>query len=184
MTATIIPFPAPETRRTRLAAVEGAPAAEVMAFLPPLLPSDAGQSGTPGLSFVREPARAQVGLSRNEATGAAPAPEGTVAYSGPCRRIRGLRSMTVMPAVSGSRPMPAAPEQSERLARSLENLRAALAQQATAVAAWRASLGELDGAVRSLKNGFARQTDVMQDLGEKVSQLGTAAGTLEQSVSR
>jgi hypothetical protein len=79
-----------------------------------------------------------------------------------------------------ARPKPAAPAPQERLARALESLNAALADQKTAIAAWRAVLGELKASTVSLDDSLQQYRANLRTLGTSVSSLHAKARSLEQ----
>ncbi len=100
-------------------------------------------------------------------------------YLGPCRRVRGLRSAAVRAVAAATDPRPVVAAAPDRLARALEGLRAAVAQQAGVMTAWRVSLVELERALASLQLGLVRQAGAMQALGAQASRLGTDQGSTE-----
>jgi hypothetical protein len=82
------------------------------------------------------------------------------------------------------RKMPAAslvqsPDQ-ERLARALESLNTALADQKAALASWRGVLGELKATTSGLDESLRRYRSSLTSLGTSVSSLRDKAKTLEQ----
>lgn len=173
MTATIIPFPAPGSVRRGVPAVPDGSVRAAMAPLPPLLP----QAGTPRDAASRFPAvpRWPVPPLQEGVPGTAPTPARGAPYQGPCRRVRGQRTGAVPLATSAASGLPPAVREPDRLARALEGLRAALAQQARTLAAWRVSLAALEGAVGSLQHGLTRQAGTMGDIGAQVSRLDAPA---------
>ena len=186
MTATIIPFPVRGSSGARRPAVSAGPLPGVP--FPPRLPAPPAMGPGTGPAFppALTPARSESQPSRRALPGPAAWPAGREAYVGPCRRVRGLRSLAaaqVIGATTGPQvPTASAPQPaSERMTRALEGLRTALAQQAGVVAAWRASLVELEGAVGSLQSGVMRQARAMQALGARLSPLDLAADAPAQS---
>lgn len=184
MTATIIPFPVRGSGGPRRPAVP--------AMLPPdgsfpprlPMPPALGQRTAPAVPSAANPVWSEPQPSRRALPCPAALPAAREAYAGPCRRVRGLRSLAaaqVVGAGTGSRLPPASVLPSERMTRALEGLRTALAQQAGVVAAWRASLVELEGAVGALQSGVMRQAGAMQALGARLSPLGVAVETPAQS---
>ena len=184
MTATIIPFP---VRRFESARPAGVPAElPPVGSFPSRLPTPRAASyGTgPGLPPAANPAWSEPQPSRRAPPGPAALPAGREAYAGPCRRVRGLRSLAaaqVVGAGTSSRLPPAPVLPSERMTRALEGLRTALAQQAGVVMAWRDSLAELEGAVGALQSGVIRQASAMQALGARLSPPGVITDALAQS---
>jgi chromosome segregation ATPase len=79
-----------------------------------------------------------------------------------------------------TRQKPAAPDPQERLARALESLNAALADQKTAIAAWRDVLGELKSSTASLDDSLQHYRSNLRTLGSSVSALRAKARSLEQ----
>lgn len=67
-----------------------------------------------------------------------------------------------------------------RLSRAIANLNTALEQQRVAVAAWRASLAELDRSVCRLGAGMRQYQDSLAKAGDSVAALGGQARHLEQ----
>jgi cytochrome c-type biogenesis protein CcmH/NrfG len=78
------------------------------------------------------------------------------------------------------RPKPEAPAAQERLARALESLNAALADQKVAVAAWRDVLGELKATTAGLDDSLQTYRASLRTLGTSVSALRSKARALEQ----
>lgn len=78
------------------------------------------------------------------------------------------------------RPKPDAPAPQERLARALDSLNAALADQKVAIAAWREVLGELKATTTGLDESLQRYRSTLRTLGNSVSSLRAKARTLEQ----
>lgn len=78
------------------------------------------------------------------------------------------------------RPQPEAPAPQERLARALESLNAALADQKVAVAAWRNVLGELKATTVGLDDSLQHYRATLRTLGTSVSALRAKARSLEQ----
>ncbi|MGI3776503.1 MAG: hypothetical protein ACRYGC_04330 [Janthinobacterium lividum] len=85
-----------------------------------------------------------------------------------------------MPPTTAVPGLPPATEGPDRLARALDGLNVALAQQARTVAAWRASLAALEGAVGSLQHGLTRQAGSVQALEAQVSRLDAPASVQGQ----
>ncbi|HEY4174832.1 MAG TPA: hypothetical protein VGM42_17525 [Rhodopila sp.] len=79
-----------------------------------------------------------------------------------------------------ARPKPEAPAPQERLARALESLNAALADQKGAVAAWRDVLGELKTTTAGLDESLQHYRASLRTLGTSVSSLRSKARALEQ----
>jgi ABC-type transporter Mla subunit MlaD len=79
-----------------------------------------------------------------------------------------------------ARPKPEAPAPQERLARALESLNAALADQKVAVAAWRDVLGELKATTAGLDESLQQYRASLRTLGTSVSSLRSRARALEQ----
>ncbi|WP_158930355.1 hypothetical protein [Acidisphaera sp. S103] len=79
-----------------------------------------------------------------------------------------------------ARPKPEAPAPQERLARALESLNAALADQKVAVAAWRDVLGELKATTAGLDDSLQHYRATLRTLGTSVSALRSRARSLEQ----
>jgi len=78
------------------------------------------------------------------------------------------------------RPKPEAPAPQERLARALESLNAALADQKVAVAAWRDVLGALKATTTGLDESLQHYRASLRTLGTSVSALRSKARALEQ----
>ena len=78
-----------------------------------------------------------------------------------------------------TRPKPAAPEPRQRLALALESLNAALADQKSAIAAWRDVLGELKATTEGLDDSLQRYRANLRSLGHSVSTLRAKAKSLE-----
>jgi ABC-type transporter Mla subunit MlaD len=83
------------------------------------------------------------------------------------------------------RPKPAAmrvaePQPQDRLARALESLNAALAEQRVALAAWRSALGELKATTTGLGDNLQTYQANLRSLGDSVSSLNAKARSLEQ----
>jgi septal ring factor EnvC (AmiA/AmiB activator) len=79
-----------------------------------------------------------------------------------------------------ARPKPEAPAPQERLARALESLNAALADQKVAIAAWRDVLGELKSTTTGLDQSLQQYRATLRTLGNSVSTLRNKARSLEQ----
>jgi ABC-type transporter Mla subunit MlaD len=79
-----------------------------------------------------------------------------------------------------ARPKPEAPAPQQRLARALDSLNAALADQKTAIAAWRDVLGELKASTMSLDDSLQQYRANLRTLGTSVSSLRAKARSLEQ----
>ena len=79
-----------------------------------------------------------------------------------------------------ARPKPAAPAPEDRLAKALVSLNAALADQRTAVAAWREVLAELKTTTTGLDESLQRYRANLRSLGTSVSSLHAKARSLEQ----
>lgn len=79
-----------------------------------------------------------------------------------------------------ARPKPEAPAPQERLARALDSLNAALADQKVAVAAWRDVLGELKTTTAGLDDSLRHYRATLRTLGTSVSSLRSKARALEQ----
>jgi hypothetical protein len=85
------------------------------------------------------------------------------------------------PAESASTgPAPAEPTPADRLARALANLNAALAEQRTALATWRAVMGDLKSSTAGLSDSLHRYNATLGALGDKVTGLNTQARELEE----
>lgn len=78
------------------------------------------------------------------------------------------------------RPKPVAALPDDRLNRALESLNAALAEQRTAVANWRAVLGELKTTTTGLDESLQRYRSDLLSLGTSVSALHVKARSLEE----
>lgn len=197
MTATILPFPTPATAHDPAATAPAAARTGTGTVLPldALLRTAARQApasphptagAAAGAAFPFRP----IALRISE-------PPAQAAHAGSDRRARAApptrAPWPATPAPDGFAPraFPAArPTEAEaqaagqdRLSRALDNLRAALAQQSVAVAAWRASLSELHGATTSLHTGLTLHQGAMQRLGERVTQLGTVSAALPDSLT-
>lgn len=85
---------------------------------------------------------------------------------------------TIIPFPARSKPEEPAPQ--ERLARALESLNAALADQKVAVAAWRDVLGELKATTTDLDDSLRHYRATLRTLGTSVSALRSKARALEQ----
>lgn len=72
-----------------------------------------------------------------------------------------------------------APEQ-ERLARALQSLSAALAEQHAALKAWRSALADLKASTASLDDSMQRYRTNLRSLGSSVSALRDKARSVEQ----
>lgn len=176
MTATIIPFPRPVPGGLRLPA-----STDAVPLLPSSLPVfGAGPGTASGPTWPTDAVRHGLQPSPGEPGAAGPSPARGTPYLGPCRRLRGLRSQVTGGAIAAAaRTTPKATARAaepDRLTRALEGLRTALTQQAAALAGWRDSLVELEGAVGSLQSGMARQGRVLRELGTRMPGPGTAAG--------
>jgi septal ring factor EnvC (AmiA/AmiB activator) len=79
-----------------------------------------------------------------------------------------------------ARRQPDAPTPQERLARALESLNAALADQKEAIAAWRDVLGELKSTTTGLDQSLQQYRTTLRTLGTSVSSLRAKARSLEQ----
>jgi hypothetical protein len=186
MLATILPFPTPATPRTpailpsttastqtatvlQLDALPRAASLRTLMTAPPTAGSTAA-GPIPVRATGRRTAAplAQTPYAGSDRRALRPAPAhrpATPALDRPAQRT---------PAVSP-------PAGQDRLSVSLDSLRAALAQQSAAVAAWRASLSELHGAATSLHAGLTLHQTAMHALGERVAQLGTVSAALPDS---
>jgi ABC-type transporter Mla subunit MlaD len=89
---------------------------------------------------------------------------------------RGPAAIIPFPA----RPKPPAQTPEDRLARALESLNAAMADQRVAVAAWREVLGELKTTTINLDDSLQRYRSNLGSLGTSVSALHAKARALEQ----
>lgn len=178
MTATIIPFPVPGSVRPASPVTPPGMADGAAAPLPPLL----SPSGAPTGVASRFPAvpRWPERSSQEGVSGAASAPARGAPYLGPCRRVRGQRTTAAVPPTTAVPGLPPAAGGPDRLARALDGLNVALAQQAGTLAAWRASLAALEGAVGSLQHGLTRQAGSVQALEAQVSRLDVPAGVQGQ----
>ena len=87
-------------------------------------------------------------------------------------------SAAIIPFPARPKPVPPTPE--DRLARALESLNAAMADQRTAVAAWREVLGELKATTTNLDESLQRYRSNLRSLGTSVSSLHAKARALEQ----
>jgi ABC-type transporter Mla subunit MlaD len=78
-------------------------------------------------------------------------------------------------------PVPAQPDGDAqvRLVRALASLNAALAEQRTAIGAWRDSLATLKATTEALHTGLHQYRSSLDDLGTRVSALGHEANALE-----
>ncbi len=198
MTATILPFPTPATAHDP-AAMASTAARTGTGTVPPLdaLPRTAARQ-TP--TFPHPTAGAAAGAEPFPFRPIAPripGPPAQAAHAGSDRRARVApptrTPWPATPAADGFAPraFPAArpieagtqPAGQDRLSRALDSLRAALAQQSVAVAAWRASLSELHGATTSLHAGLTLHQSAMRTLGERVAQLGTVSAALPDSLT-
>jgi ABC-type transporter Mla subunit MlaD len=74
----------------------------------------------------------------------------------------------------------AEPQPQDRLARALESLNAALAEQRTALAAWRGALGELKATTTGLGDSLQTYQANLRSLGDSVSSLNAKARSLEE----
>jgi hypothetical protein len=79
-----------------------------------------------------------------------------------------------------TRPKPEVPEPRQRLARALESLNVALADQKTAIAAWRDVLDELKASTASLDHSLRHYRANLRTLGNSVSSLRAKARSLEE----
>ena len=79
-----------------------------------------------------------------------------------------------------ARPKPAAPAPEDRLAKALEALNTAMADQRTAMTAWRGVLAELKTSATSLEDSLQRYRSSLRTLGASVSSLHAKARSLEQ----
>jgi cytochrome c-type biogenesis protein CcmH/NrfG len=89
-----------------------------------------------------------------------------------------LPTATIIPFPA--RPKPAQPAPQERLARALESLNAALADQKIAIAAWRDVLGELKATTTGLDDSLRHYRTTLRTLGNSVNSLHAKARSLEQ----
>jgi sugar (pentulose or hexulose) kinase len=87
------------------------------------------------------------------------------------------RTATIIPFPDRSKPAEQTPEQ--RLARALEALNAALAQQQVAIAAWRDGLLALKASTTGLHDSLLRYRTNLATLGDSVSELHDKAQSLE-----
>ena len=78
------------------------------------------------------------------------------------------------------RSKPAAPGPEERLAKALDSLNAAMADQRAAVAAWRSVLGELKATTTGLDESLTRYRGNLRALSTSVSSLRAKAKSLEE----
>ncbi len=201
MTATIIPFPTP-VPLPRSTALQPTPSPSGSGAIPPFnLPPRPGPVQPspivrPPTTPAARPASIPIRMIEAEAIEAGTTkawPIGSlvqVPYAGPCRRTRAVRPAPASwPAASSPArpaqraPTLAPPAQPDRLARALESLRAALAQQSGAVAEWRRSLAELQGATGSLHASLTLHRTTVQTLGERVSLLRAVSAKLPQSLN-
>lgn len=173
MAAMIIPFPVSGPVRPGSPAAAAVTMPGMEAQLPPLLsPTGAGRDTASRFPAVpRWPERSL----REGVPAVASAPARGAPYLGPCRRVRGQRTAAAAFAATAASGLPPAEGEPDRLARALEGLRTALAQQARTVAAWRVSLAALEGAVGALQQGLTRQAGSMQELEAEISRLGVPA---------
>lgn len=178
MTATIIPFPVPASARPGSPAAPQGMAEGAVAPLPPLLSPSGAPTGVAS-RFPAVPRWPERSL-QEEVSGAAARPARGAPYLGPCRRVRGQRTAAAAPTTTAVPGLSPAAEEPDRLARALDNLNVALAQQARTVAAWRASLAALEGAVDSLQHGLTRQAGSVQELEAQVSRLDAPASVQGQ----
>jgi hypothetical protein len=89
-----------------------------------------------------------------------------------------LRTASIIPFPARPKPAPPAPQ--ERLARALESLNAALADQKIAIAAWRDVLGELKATTTGLDESLRHYRTSLRTLGNSVNSLHAKARSLEQ----
>jgi septal ring factor EnvC (AmiA/AmiB activator) len=89
-----------------------------------------------------------------------------------------LPTATIIPFPVRPKAGPAAPQ--ERLTRALESLNAALADQKTAIAAWRLVLGELKSTTTGLDDSLRRYRKTLWTLDTSVAALRAKARSLEQ----
>jgi ABC-type transporter Mla subunit MlaD len=90
------------------------------------------------------------------------------------------RSATIIPFPARVKPGPVVATPEDRLARALASLNAALAEQKSAVAAWRDVLGELKTTTAGLDESLQRYRSNLRSLGTSVSALHAKARSLEQ----
>lgn len=88
------------------------------------------------------------------------------------------RTATIIAFPAREAVAPRVPE--DRLARALDSLNTALADQKTAVAAWRDVLGELKATTTGLDESLQRYRSNLRSLGTSVSALHAKARSLEQ----
>ena len=182
MTATIIPFPTQGPAPTPASASPTSPRPAVRpdagAVPPPEALAHAASVRVTPSRPVATPGTAAHATVPAEARPAARTPD-----PGPDRRARAARPpLGSAPHSSDGlvhQPPPTTPSaDQDRLARALDSLRAALAQQSHAIAAWRASLSELHGAATSLHTSLTRHQGALHTLGERVSQLGAVSAAM------
>ncbi len=89
-----------------------------------------------------------------------------------------VRTASIIPFPA--RPKPAEPAPAQRLARALESLNAALADQRSAIATWRDVLGELKATTEGLDDSLQRYRGNLRTLGTSLSTLRAKAKALEQ----
>ena len=89
------------------------------------------------------------------------------------------QTASIIPFPVRSKPAMPAPVPDERLARALESLSAALAEQRLAVAAWREVLGQLKTTTAGLSDSLQRYQSNLSTLGTSVSDLNQNAHLLE-----
>lgn len=93
------------------------------------------------------------------------------------------RSAAIIPFPIRPKPVrvqPAVATPEDRLARALASLNAALADQRTAVSAWRDVLGELKATTSGLDENLQRYRSNLRSLGTSVSALHAKVRSLEQ----